>query len=53
MGYFDELEKNIVHYLRISEIKNKSKNKKKKREQTNSLERSSVGIVTPFFTRSF
>ncbi len=29
MGYFDELEKNIVYYLKISEIKNKSKNKKR------------------------
>ena len=29
MGYFDELEENIVYYLRINEIKNKSKNKKR------------------------
>jgi len=29
MGYFDELEKNIVYYLKTSEFRNKSKNKKK------------------------
>ncbi len=29
MGYFDELEKNIVYYLKINEIKNKSKSKKR------------------------
>jgi hypothetical protein len=29
MGYFDDLEKSIVHYLKKNEVKNKSKNKKK------------------------
>ena len=29
MDYFDELEKNIAYYLRINEIKNKSKSKKR------------------------
>jgi len=29
MGYFDDLEKSIVHYLKKNEVKNKSKSKKR------------------------